>query len=80
MNLWVTSCDHNCSNNYGPYHHPEKLIPHIIISALEKTVNNFWRWHSGDWLYVDDHAKALLSSTEAEIGETLILKCNETKY
>jgi dTDP-glucose 4,6-dehydratase len=63
----------NCSNNYGPYHFPEKLIPLMIINALEfmplpvygngKNVR--------DWLYVDDHADALLLvAQQGRIGET----------
>lgn len=52
----------NCSNNYGPYHFPEKLIPHVIISALKG--NNIPVYGNGnqirDWLYVEDHADALL--------------------
>ena len=52
----------NCSNNYGPYHFPEKLIPHVIISALKG--NDIPIYGSGnqirDWLYVEDHADALL--------------------
>ena len=52
----------NCSNNYGPYHFPEKLIPLIIINALKE--NPLPVYGKGeqirDWLYVDDHAKALV--------------------
>ena len=53
----------NCSNNYGPYQFPEKLIPHIIISALEKDplpVYGDGR-QVRDWLHVDDHVDALLT-------------------
>jgi len=51
----------NCSNNYGPYHFPEKLIPLIIINAIEgKPLPVYGRGENiRDWLYVDDHAKAL---------------------
>lgn len=72
----------NCSNNYGPYHHPEKLIPHIIISALEKKQLTIFGdgTQVRDWLYVDDHAKALIKVlTEAEVGETFNIGGNNEK-
>jgi dTDP-glucose 4,6-dehydratase len=52
----------NCSNNYGPYHFPEKLIPLMIINALEgKPLPVYGNGQNvRDWLYVDDHADALL--------------------
>ena len=53
----------NCSNNYGPYQFPEKLIPHMILSALEDRplpVYGDGR-QVRDWLHVDDHARALLA-------------------
>jgi dTDP-glucose 4,6-dehydratase len=52
----------NCSNNYGPYHFPEKLIPHIIIKALgEEPLPVYGDGQNiRDWLFVDDHAQALL--------------------
>ena len=52
----------NCSNNYGPYHFPEKLIPLIILNALEgKPLPVYGRGENvRDWLYVDDHAAALM--------------------
>jgi dTDP-glucose 4,6-dehydratase len=52
----------NCSNNYGPYHFPEKLIPLIILNALEgKPLPVYGKGENiRDWLYVDDHADALL--------------------
>lgn len=52
----------NCSNNYGPYHFPEKLIPLIIINAIEgKTLPVYGKGENiRDWLYVDDHAAALM--------------------
>jgi len=52
----------NCSNNYGPYHFPEKLIPLTILNALEgKPVPVYGRGQNvRDWLYVDDHAAALM--------------------
>jgi len=51
----------NCSNNYGPYHFPEKLIPLTIINALEgRSLPVYGRGENvRDWLYVDDHARAL---------------------
>jgi len=63
----------NCSNNYGPYHFPEKLIPHVILNAL--TGKSLPVYGDGnqvrDWLYVDDHAKALYKvATKGAIGET----------
>ena len=63
----------NCSNNYGPYHFPEKLIPHIIINAIHgKPLPIYGDGQQiRDWLYVEDHAKALIKVvTEGEIGET----------
>ena len=52
----------NCSNNYGPYHFPEKLIPVVILSALAgKPIPVYGRGENiRDWLYVEDHAEALL--------------------
>ncbi|MBJ7555717.1 dTDP-glucose 4,6-dehydratase [Marinomonas spartinae] len=63
----------NCSNNYGPYHFPEKLVPHIILSALSGKSLPVYGDGSQirDWLYVEDHARALLLVvTKGEIGET----------
>ena len=63
----------NCSNNYGPYHFPEKLIPLVILNALEgKPLPVYGNGQQiRDWLYVEDHARALyLVATEGEIGET----------
>ena len=63
----------NCSNNYGPYHFPEKLIPLIILNALEgKDLPIYGNGKQiRDWLYVDDHAKALLHvALTGKIGET----------
>ena len=62
----------NCSNNYGPYQFPEKLIPVIILNALNG--KNLPIYGDGqqvrDWLYVEDHAQALLTVIEkGEIGE-----------
>ena len=63
----------NCSNNYGPYHFPEKLIPHVILNALAgKPLPIYGKGNQiRDWLYVEDHARALvLVATTAEIGST----------
>ena len=63
----------NCSNNYGPYHFPEKLIPHMILNALAgKALPVYGTGNQiRDWLYVEDHARALvLVATTAAIGET----------
>jgi dTDP-glucose 4,6-dehydratase len=63
----------NCSNNYGPYHFPEKLIPLMITNALigrELPVYGSGR-NVRDWLYVDDHARALLAILEhGEVGQS----------
>jgi len=63
----------NCSNNYGPYHFPEKLIPHVILSALQGRQLPVYGDGSQvrDWLYVEDHAEALLKVvTQGKLGET----------
>lgn len=63
----------NCSNNYGPYHFPEKLIPLIILNALEgKPLPVYGNGlQIRDWLYVEDHARALyLVATQGKVGET----------
>ena len=63
----------NCSNNYGPYHFPEKLIPHIILNALQgKPLPVYGKGDQiRDWLYVEDHARALYKVvTEGKVGET----------
>lgn len=63
----------NCSNNYGPYHFPEKLIPLIILNALDgKSLPVYGDgMQIRDWLYVEDHASALYTVvTKGEIGET----------
>ena len=63
----------NCSNNYGPYHFPEKLIPLVILNALEgKPVPVYGKGNQiRDWLYVDDHARALvLVAMSGEVGAT----------
>ena len=63
----------NCSNNYGPYHFPEKLIPLMILNALEgKPLPVYGAGHQvRDWLYVEDHARALYRVlTRGQVGET----------
>ena len=63
----------NCSNNYGPYHFPEKLIPLVILNALDgKALPIYGKGNQiRDWLYVEDHARALYKVvTEGKIGET----------
>ena len=63
----------NCSNNYGPYHFPEKLIPHIIIKGIagEKLPVYGDGQNIRDWLFVDDHARALATVVErGVVGET----------
>jgi dTDP-glucose 4,6-dehydratase len=63
----------NCSNNYGPYHFPEKLIPLIILNALSgKPLPVYGEGTQvRDWLFVEDHARALVKVvTEGTVGET----------
>ncbi|HAV2022235.1 TPA: dTDP-glucose 4,6-dehydratase [Citrobacter koseri] len=63
----------NCSNNYGPYHFPEKLIPLMILNALAgKPLPVYGNGQQiRDWLYVEDHARALYRVlTAGEVGET----------
>ncbi|EGQ7934007.1 dTDP-glucose 4,6-dehydratase [Vibrio vulnificus] len=63
----------NCSNNYGPYHFPEKLIPLMILNALEGKALPVYGdgMQIRDWLFVEDHARALYKVvTEGKVGET----------
>tara|TARA_R110002060_G_scaffold74577_1_gene83888 strand:+ start:2043 stop:3116 length:1074 start_codon:yes stop_codon:yes gene_type:complete len=63
----------NCSNNYGPFHFPEKLIPLMILNALDgKPLPVYGNGQQiRDWLFVEDHARALyLVATEGKVGET----------
>ena len=63
----------NCSNNYGPYHFPEKLIPLVILNALEERPLPVYGAGANvrDWLYVEDHARALeLVATRGAVGES----------
>lgn len=72
----------NCSNNYGPYHFPEKLIPHIILNALDLKPLPVYGDGSQirDWLYVEDHARALYKVvTEGIVGETYNIGGNNEK-
>ena len=63
----------NCSNNYGPYHFPEKLIPVVILNALSGTPIPVYGAGENirDWLYVEDHAEALLTVlTKGTVGRS----------
>jgi len=63
----------NCSNNYGPYHFPEKLIPLVIINALHgRQLPIYGKGNQiRDWLYVEDHARALVKVlAEGKVGES----------
>ncbi|WP_111885177.1 dTDP-glucose 4,6-dehydratase [Acinetobacter sp. CFCC 11171] len=63
----------NCSNNYGPYHFPEKLVPLVILNALDaKPLPIYGKGDQiRDWLFVEDHARALYNVvTEGIVGET----------
>jgi len=69
----------NCSNNYGPYHFPEKLIPLTIVNALEGV--NLPVYGSGsnvrDWLYVEDHVRALMAvALGGQVGQTYCIGGN----
>lgn len=69
----------NCSNNFGPFHYPEKLIPRMIVNALREeplTVHGLGL-QTRDWLYVEDHADALLRvATLAEPGSRYVIGGN----
>ena len=72
----------NCSNNYGPYHFPEKLIPLIILNALEaKPLPVYGNGQQvRDWLFVEDHARALYKVvTEGCVGEAYNIGGNNEK-
>ena len=63
----------NCSNNYGPYHFPEKLIPLVVLNALHGKPLPVYGdgLNVRDWLYVEDHARALhLIASKGRLGET----------
>ena len=72
----------NCSNNYGPFHFPEKLIPLMILNALDgKPLPVYGNGQQiRDWLFVEDHARALYKVvTEGEVGETYNIGGNNEK-
>ena len=72
----------NCSNNYGPYHFPEKLIPHVILNALQGKAIPIYGDGSQirDWLYVDDHVNALIEVVlRGHVGETYNIGGNNEK-
>lgn len=72
----------NCSNNYGPYHFPEKLIPLVILNAVEgKSLPVYGNgMQVRDWLFVEDHARALYKVvTEGVVGETYNIGGNNEK-
>ena len=72
----------NCSNNYGPYQFPEKLIPLTILNAISgKIIPIYGKGDQiRDWLYVEDHAKALIKVfQEGRIGETYNIGGNSEK-
>jgi dTDP-glucose 4,6-dehydratase len=72
----------NCSNNYGPYHFPEKLIPHVILNAVQGKPLPIYGDGAQirDWLYVEDHAKALVKVvSEGEVGDTYNIGGNNEK-
>ena len=72
----------NCSNNYGPFHFPEKLIPLMILNALDlKKLPVYGKGDNvRDWLFVEDHAEALLTVFEkGRIGETYNIGGNNEK-
>ncbi|MGC8730595.1 MAG: dTDP-glucose 4,6-dehydratase [Candidatus Micrarchaeia archaeon] len=73
----------NCSNNYGPYQHPEKLIPKAIINALfDKPIPIYGNgMQIRDWIYVDDHCSALERILlKGEYGETYLISANQEKH
>ena len=72
----------NCSNNYGPFQFPEKLIPHMILRALQgRDLPVYGRGENvRDWLHVEDHAEALLAVLErGRVGETYLIGGREAR-
>jgi dTDP-glucose 4,6-dehydratase len=72
----------NCANNYGPFQFPEKLIPTVIVRAMEgKTIPVYGDGRQvRDWLHVDDHAEALLLALQkGQIGETYCIGGDSTQ-
>ncbi|EXC08410.1 NAD dependent epimerase/dehydratase family protein [Acinetobacter baumannii 625974] len=62
----------NCSNNYGPFHFPEKLIPLMILNALQGKALKVYGYgrQIRDWLFVEDHARLLYTvATQSIVGE-----------
>jgi dTDP-glucose 4,6-dehydratase len=73
----------NCSNNYGPYQHPEKLIPKTIINAiLNKPIPIYGNgMQVRDWIYVEDHCRALEKILlKGRYGETYLISANQEKH
>ncbi len=78
----ISTCISNCSNNYGPYQFPEKMIPVMILNAVEKKPLPVYGEGKNvrDWLYVEDHAKALwLLLQKGRKGETYNIGGNAEK-
>jgi len=76
----LSTCISHCSNNYGPYHFPEKLVPLMILNCLERKPLPVYGEGKNvrDWLYVEDHAKALWLLLElGKSGETYNIGGNE---
>lgn len=72
----------NCSNNYGPYQFPEKLIPHVILSAIQgKDLPVYGDGQQiRDWLHVEDHVRALWAVLrQGQVGETYMIGGNAEK-
>ena len=72
----------NCSNNYGPYHFPEKFIPHVILNALSgKPIPIYGDGQQiRDWLFVDDHSDALIEvMMNGVVGDTYLIGGNNEK-
>ena len=72
----------NCSNNYGPYQHPEKLIPKTIINALlNKPIPVYGNGvQVRDWIYVEDHCSAIERIiSKGKLGETYLISANQEK-
>ena len=72
----------NCSNNYGPYHFPEKLIPLVILNALDRKPLPVYGTGENvrDWLFVEDHANALITVlTKGKLGESYNIGGNQER-